>query len=218
MDYKKVYPLFNHECLQKYSHYAYVEREDLIFANPNLRKYTEYNYYTESSFDYNLQPKILPPKESALNYGYLITDSLDVNMDGSIKRKELLSSGKFYINLNSLDTIFDRGLDYIPERIESVDEKDLFIKKKELIDEDNFIFDILKDDENKLLEFFESGDETVKMEREKSKDEPYHLAKLEFNRTEAYLKSQKKKWESSLSTAIEYYNESIVYPENKIIP
>lgn len=74
----------------------------------------------------------------------------------------------------------------------------------------------MKDDENKLLEYFEESDTNVVKERAKNLNDVYLLEEIEYNREELYLRNQKKKWESTLPTIIEYYNESIQHSENKI--
>lgn len=216
-DFRKIYPLLNHDALQDYRKYATYEREDLLFFNPNLRRYCEYNYYIESNLDFNLQPKQLDVKGSVINYQYYMLDNLDFS-NMSVKRKDLNIRGKNIKLKTIIDAIYDKWLDFEPERMENANERDLFIKKSEAIDEDNFVFDILKDDEVKFLEMIEAGDEVVRQERENNKELPYSQEQLESERTENYLRIQKKKWESTLPTMIEYYNEAIQQSENKIIP
>ena len=66
------------------------------------------------------------------------------------------------------------------------DPKDFFIKKGEKIDDDNYLFNQLKEDDNKLLEAFEMGDEVIKKVREINKDDVYDFKlinehNLEYN-------------------------------------
>lgn len=107
-------------------------------------------------------------------------------------------------------------MDYTPQRLVSSNEKDLYIKSNEKIDEDNFIFDILKDNEDKLLDVIEQGDEVIKSHRERMKEREGKEDGEDKNNE--YLMSIRKKWESTLPTVLEYYNESIISKINKILP
>ena len=91
----------------------------------------------------------------------------------------------------------DLNIDFIPERLIEPYEKDLFIKKKEKIDEDNFVFDIFKDESNILQDFFEQNDEVISVEKKK---EVYHQEYEERDKVEAVLKAQKRKWAATMPT------------------
>ena len=71
-------------------------------------------------------------------------------------------------------------------RIEVANPKDFFIKIGEKIDDYNYLFNQLKEDDIKLLKAFEMGDEVIKKVREMNKDDVYDFRlinehNLEYN-------------------------------------
>ena len=116
---------------------------------------------------------------------------------------------KFYIT-NFLDN-YDKYLDFEPEYLSECLEKDLNLKNKEEVDEDNFVFDIFKDDHNKLLDFINQGEDFSKYEDELDDNRDFLVEKLDIPK-----QIQKQIWGSYVPTMIDYYNDSIVNPENKL--
>lgn len=91
-------------------------------------------------------------------------------------------------------------------------ERDLNVKYKETIDEDNFVFDVFKDDHIKFIDYLEQGEDFAKYQNELDNYDDYLINKLDLPK-----QLQKNVWSSLLPTFIEYYNEGILYAENKII-
>ena len=115
---------------------------------------------------------------------------------------------------NNLALVGDNRLDSIPEKLQQPEEGDLFIKPNQIVDEDNYIFD-LKDDEDKLLAEFEKDDEVMKTLRESQKEEIVDIKRKEKVKLENFLKAQKKKWVSSLPTLLDSLNTGLNNPNNK---
>ena len=98
------------------------------------------------------------------------------------------------------------------------DEKDLYIKKNEKVDEDNFIFELVKDDDKAIVENIEKEDNEIKNIREINKNGTFDIRKQEKINLENKLNAVKKKWMSLVPTYIEYINSGIKNPENKLLP
>lgn len=99
-------------------------------------------------------------------------------------------------------------LDFIPKKLQGVDERDLYIKSGNEVDEDNFIFDIVKD--SIVLDTVERDDSDIirNARQEDSKD------KIELENS---LQLQKRKWMATIPTILEYYNSTITNPNNKFL-
>ncbi len=121
------------------------------------------------------------------------------------------------VNIINTDLKFDSYFDKVPERISEKDQRELYIKKNEKIDDDNYVFDINKDDPNKLLEDIEKDDEVMKKVREVNKDGIFDQRKQEKIKVENRLQSIKQTWMSTIPTLLENYNSSISNPKNKFI-
>ncbi len=91
-------------------------------------------------------------------------------------------------------------------------ERDLNIKTKENIDEDNFVFDIFKDDYNKFVDYIEQGENFNKYDLELDSVNDVLELKLDIPK-----QIQKNLWSSLVPTFVEYYNEGIQQGCNKII-
>ena len=102
-------------------------------------------------------------------------------------------------------------MDFEPEYLSECLEKDLNLKNKEEVDEDNFVFDIFKDDHNKLLDYINQGEDFSKYENELDDNRDYLIEKLDIPK-----QIQKLTWGSYVPTMIDYYNDSIINPENKL--
>ena len=89
-------------------------------------------------------------------------------------------------------------------------EKDLVLKSKQNIDDDNYVFDIFKDDSNKLLEMIEQGEDFSAYEKELDED---HLTQ----RLDLDKKKLKSLWGTLVPTIGNFYNESILKASNKVI-
>ena len=105
----------------------------------------------------------------------------------------------------------------MPKKIEYADQKELFIKNGEIIDEDNYINEMPREDELKVLENLEKDDEVIQKLKEINKDDVNDLKEKEKINLETYLQSQKRKWVATLPTVLEYYNSGMTYPNNKFI-
>lgn len=86
------------------------------------------------------------------------------------------------------------------------------MKLKEVVDEDNFVFDIFKDDHEKFIEYLEQGEDFSKYQNELENYDDYLVDKLDLPK-----QLQKNLWSTLIPTFMEYYNEGIQYQENKII-
>ena len=116
-----------------------------------------------------------------------------------------------------LDLICDSFLDFMPKKLSIADSKELFIEKNSPLDEDNYIIDIPREDDLKLMETFEKEDEVIGKIKEIQKDETLDPKDKEKSNLENFLQSQKRKWFSTLPTVLEYYNNGISYSNNKFI-
>ena len=154
--------------------------DTLLFSNPGLKKYALYNTFYESAIEYNLQPR-------NVNMGYVKENhyshyAYDMNMKIPFSIYETLPNR----DLDNSCMVCDKSLDKVPARLEEADPKDFMVKVDEKIDDDNYLYNHIKDDDNKLLEAFEAGDEVVKRIRELNKDAVYDIKlvteqNLEYN-------------------------------------
>lgn len=103
-------------------------------------------------------------------------------------------------------------MDFELPYLEEADEKDLNVKAKEKINEDNFVFDLFKDDHNKFIDFIEQGEDFSHQEKIMNDENDLIIKKIDLPK-----QMQKDIWSSFVPTFISYYNESIENPENKII-
>ena len=186
-----------------------------MFINPTLKNYINLgnsNIFTENNVDYNLQPRFV--KRAYLNNSNYQSDfymkfNLSYEDNENINNRKI-DNEVFYI---------DRTLDYDNiKRIKSPDEKDLTLKKGTEVDEDNYIFEMKKDDDKNILDIIERDDDVVKKEKEKNIKGTYDVRKEEKIKLEKKLQGHKKKWMSLVPTYIEYLNSGIQAPENKLIP
>ena len=67
----------------------------------------------------------------------------------------------------------------MPKKIEYADQKELFIKNGEIIDEDNYINEMPREDELKVLENLEKDDEVIQKLKEINKDDVNDLKEKE---------------------------------------
>ena len=104
------------------------------------------------------------------------------------------------------------------KKMTQTDEKDLFIKKNEKVDEDNFIFELVKDDDKAIVENIEKEDNEIKNIREINKNGTFDIRKQEKINLENKFIAIKKKWMSLVPTYIEYINSGIKNPANKLLP
>ena len=102
--------------------------------------------------------------------------------------------------------------------MEQSDQKDLFIKKKEKVDEDNFIFELIKEDDKAIIENIEKEDNEIKNIRDINKEGTYDIRKQEKINLENKFLAIKKKWMSLVPTYMEYINSGIKNPANKLLP
>ena len=202
------------DIAEKHLEHIYTEPNDLIFNNPLLKNYKPINDVTECSIDYNLQPRLI--KESYVNnssYQYDIYMKLNLSFTDNDKiRTRLVDNEAMFLD-SSLNFNFDNM-----KKMTQSDEKDLYIKKNEKVDEDNFIFELVKDDDKAIVENIEKEDNEVKNIRDINKNGTFDVRKQEKINLESKFSAIKKKWMSLVPTYIEYINSGIKNPANKLLP
>ena len=202
------------EIADKHLEHIYTEPNDLIFNNPLLKNYKSINDVTECSIDYNLQPRLI--KECYVNNSSYQNDIyMKLNLsftDNDNIRTRLVDNEAMFLD-SSLNFNFDNM-----KKMTQTDEKDLFIKKNEKVDEDNFIFELVKEDDKAIIENIEKEDNEVKNIRDINKNGTFDVRKQEKINLENKLSAIKKKWMSLVPTYIEYINSGIKNPANKLMP
>ena len=202
------------EIADKHLEHIYTEPNDLIFNNPLLKNYKSINDVTECSIDYNLQPRLI--KECYVNNSSYQNDIyMKLNLsftDNDNIRTRLVDNEAMFLD-SSLNFNFDNM-----KKMTQTDEKDLFIKKNEKVDEDNFIFELVKEDDKAIIENIEKEDTEVKNIRDINKNGTFDIRKQEKINLENKLSAIKKKWMSLVPTYIEYINSGIKNPANKLMP
>ena len=202
------------EIAPKHLEHIYTEPNDLIFNNPLLKNYKPLNEITECNIDYNLQPRLI--KECYINNSTYQNDIyMKLNLsftDNENIRTRLVDNEVMFLD-SSLNFDFDNM-----KKMDKNDEKDLYIKKNEKVDEDNFIFELVKDDDKAIMENIEKEDNEVKNVREINKNGTFDIRKKEKINLENKMAAIKKKWMSLVPTYIEYINSGIKNPANKLMP
>ena len=202
------------EIADKHLEHIYTEPNDLIFNNPLLKNYKSINDVTECSIDYNLQPRLI--KECYVNNSSYQNDIyMKLNLsftDNDNIRTRLVDNEAMFLH-SSINFNFDNM-----KKMTQTDEKDLFIKKNEKVDEDNFIFELVKEDDKAIIENIEKEDTEVKNIRDINKNGTFDIRKQEKINLENKLSAIKKKWMSLVPTYIEYINSGIKNPANKLMP
>ena len=202
------------DIAEKHLEHIYTEPNDLIFINPLLKNYKPINEMTECNIDYNLQPRLI--KECYVNNSTYQNDiymKLNISFtDNENIRTRLVDNEAMFLD-SSLNFNFENL-----KKMGQSDEKDLYIKKNEKVDEDNFIFELVKDDDKAIVENIEKEDNEIKNIREINKNGTFDIRKQEKINLENKLNAVKKKWMSLVPTYIEYINSGIKNPENKLLP
>ena len=190
------------EIADKHLEHIYTEPNDLIFNNPLLKNYKSINDVTECSIDYNLQTRLI--KECYVNNSSYKNDIyMKLNLsftDNDNIRTRLVDNEAMFLD-SSLNFNFDNM-----KKMTQTDEKDLFIKKNEKVDEDNFIFELVKEDDKAIIENIEKEDNEIKNIRDINKNGTFDIRKQEKINLENKLSAIKKKWMSLVPTYIEYIN------------
>ena len=194
--------------------HLFTEPEDLIFTNPVLKNYKVISNMSESSTDYNLQPR--PIKECYVNNSSYQNDLyMDINIsftDNDKIRTRTVDKENLYLD-NSINFNFNQM-----KKLAQSDQKDLYIKKNEKVDEDNFIYELIKDDDKAIIDMIEKEDNDVKNVRDLNKYGTFDVRKKEKIELEKRMLAIKKKWMSLVPTYIEYINSGIKDPSNKLMP
>ena len=202
------------EIADKHLEHLYTEPNDLIFNNPLLKNYKSLNDITECSTEYNLQPRLI--KESYVNNSSYQNDiymKLNLSFTDNDKiRTRLVDNEAMFLD-SSLNFDFENM-----KKMTQNDEKDLYIKKNEKVDEDNFIFELIKDDDKSIVENIEKEDNEIKNVREINKNGTFDIRKQEKINLEYKFSAIKKKWMSLVPTYIEYINSGIKNSSNKLMP
>ena len=202
------------DIAEKHLEHIYTEPNDLIFINPLLKNYKPINDVTECNIDYNLQPRLI--KECYVNNSTYQNDIyMKLNLsftDNDNIRTRLVDNEAMFLD-SSLNFNFENM-----KKMGQSDEKDLYIKKNEKVDEDNFIFELVKDDDKAIVENIEKEDNEIKNIREINKNGTFDVRKQEKINLENKLNAIKKKWMSLVPTYIEYINSGIKNPANKLLP
>ena len=202
------------DIADKHLEHIYTEPNDLIFNNPLLKNYKPLNDITECNIDYNLQPRLI--KECYVNNSTYQNDiymKLNISFtDNDNIRTRLVDNEAMFLD-SSLNFNFENM-----KKMTQSDEKDLYIKKNEKVDEDNFIFELVKDDDKAIIENIEKEDNEIKNIREINKNGTFDIRKQEKINLENKFSAIKKKWMSLVPTYIEYINSGIKNPANKLLP
>ena len=202
------------EIAPKHLEHLYTEPNDLIFNNPLLKNYKPLNEISECNIDYNLQPRLI--KECYINNSSYQND-IYMKLNLSFTDNENIRTRLVDNEVMFLDSSLNFDFDNI-KKMDKNDEKDLYIKKNEKVDEDNFIFELIKDDDKAIMENIEKEDNEVKNVREINKNGTFDVRKKEKINLENKLSAIKKKWMSLVPTYIEYINSGIKNPANKLMP
>lgn len=201
---------FLFEISDEFSKHINFQAEDIVFNHPGLKRYVSLNITTENSIDYNLQPKKYKTKEEKvsnyLNELYMKTN-LSYCDNGQIPMKQIDDD---YL-------LCDFTLNFIPKKLKALDPKDLNIKMNEKVDEDNLLYELIQEDENQLIEFFEKEDESVSKIRQINKNETINMKKIGQKVMENSFQIHKKKWMAIVPTLFEYYNSGMLYSNNKLL-
>ena len=202
------------DIADKHLEHIYTEPNDLIFNNPLLKNYKPLNDITECNIDYNLQPRLI--KECYVNNSTYQNDiymKLNISFtDNDNIRTRLVDNEAMFLD-SSLNFNFENM-----KKMTQSDEKDLYIKKNEKVDEDNFIFELVKDDHKAIIENIEKEDNEIKNIREINKNGTFDIRKQEKINLENKFSAIKKKWMSLVPTYTEYINSGIKNPANKLLP
>ena len=202
------------DIADKHLEHIYTEPNDLIFNNPLLKNYKPLNDITECNIDYNLQPRLI--KECYVNNSTYQNDiymKLNISFtDNDNIRTRLVDNEAMFLD-SSLNFNFENM-----KKMTQSDEKDLYIKKNEKVDEDNFIFELVKDDDKAIIENIEKEDNEIKNIREINKNGTFDIRKQEKINLENKFSAIKKKWMSLVPTYLEYINSGIKDPANKLLP
>ena len=202
------------ELSDKFKEHLFTESKDLIFENPMLKNYKALNKYNECDINYNLQPREI--KECYLNNSSYKND-IYMKLNLSFTDNEKIRTRLIDNETMFMDSSFNFHFSEM-KKMEQSDQKDLFIKKKEKVDEDNFIFELIKEDDKAIIENIEKEDNEIKNIREINKEGTYDIRKQEKINLENKFLTIKKKWMSLVPTYMEYINSGIKNPANKLLP
>ena len=202
------------ELSDKFMEHIYTEPNDLIFENPMLKNYKPITNFNECDINYNLQPREI--KECYLkNSSYQNDIYMKLNLsftDNEKIRTRLIDNEAMFLD-NSYNFNFGEM-----KKLNQSDQKDLYIKKTEKVDEDNFIFELVKEDDKAIVENIEKEDNEIKNMREINKEGTFDIRKQEKINLENKFIAIKKKWMSLVPTYFEYINSGIKHPNNKLLP
>lgn len=95
------------EMPQSYTKHVETKIDTLLFNNPSLKKFCQYPEYNESSFDYNLQPRIFDTSDylnnvskAGFNYQNDIYNKLPLTIYENIQVREIeKSTVLFFFNI-----------------------------------------------------------------------------------------------------------------------
>ena len=202
------------ELSDKFMEHIYTEPNDLIFTNPMLKNYKPITNFNECDINYNLQPREI--KECYLkNSSYQNDIYMKLNLsftDNEKIRTRLIDNESMFLD-NSFNFNFGEM-----KKLNQSDQKDLYIKKTEKVDEDNFIYELVKEDDKAIVENIEKDDNEIKTMREINREGTFDIRKQEKINLENKFIAIKKKWMSLVPTYLEYINSGIKNPANKLLP
>jgi len=202
------------ELSDKFMEHIYTEPKDLIFGNPLLKNYKSLNKFNECDIDYNLQPREIKGcylKNSSYQNDIYMKLNLSFTDNDKI-RTRLIDNESMFMD-NSVNFNFSEM-----KKLNQSDQKDLYIKKTEKVDEDNFIFELTKEDDKAIVDNIEKEDNEIKTMRDMNKERTFDIRKQEKINLENKFSAIKKKWMSLVPTYIEYINSGIKNPSNKLLP
>ena len=202
------------EISNKFIEHIFTEPKDLIFENPMLKNYKPVPNFNECDINYNLQPREIKQcylKNSSYQNDIYMKLNLSFTDNEKIRTRLIDKESLFF------DSSFNFNFSDMKKLTQS-DQKDLYIKKTEKVDEDNFIFELIKEDDKEIIESIEKEDNEIKNMREINKEGTFDIRKQEKINLENKFISIKKKWMSLVPTYIEYINSGIKNPANKLLP
>ena len=171
------------------------------------------NIINECDINYNLQPREI--KECYNNNSSYQNDiymKLNLSFTDNDKIRTCLIDNENMF-LDNLNFYFNDM-----KKLNQSAQKDLYIKKIEKVIEDNFIFELTKEDDKNIIENIEKEDNEIKNMRDINKEGAFDIRKEQKINLENKFRAIKKKWMSLVPTYIEYINSGIKNPSNKLLP
>lgn len=95
LSYEKVESILNMPA--SYKEHVETSIDTLLFNNPSFKKYAQYNYYTEGTVDFNLQPrKIAISNDIKINYKDDLYSKITLSAYNKIQIREVDNDSNIY--------------------------------------------------------------------------------------------------------------------------